>query len=108
MTLAIFSLYHFPREHFGLRPKTPDEQRDALYLATGITIVGCVVLMGIHLFLLPSAFKAKLNQFKFTFWMEWIAVWPFSAAWLVKGQALFADSFEANEIVKVETFWSQS
>jgi hypothetical protein len=24
--------------------------------------------------------------------MEWIAVWAFSAAWLVKGQALLADS----------------
>ena len=96
-TLAIFSLYHFPRGHFGLRLKTRDEQRDALYFATGLTIVGCMTLMGIHLFLIPNAFKALLNEFNFLFWMEWIAVWAFSAAWLVKGQALFADSFENNE-----------
>lgn len=96
-TLAIFSLYHFPRGHFGLRLKTRDEQRDALYLATGVVIVGCMTLMGIHLFLLPDALKAILNTFKFTFWMEWIAIWAFSAAWLVKGQALLADSFENNE-----------
>jgi hypothetical protein len=49
-TLAIFSLYHFPRGHFGLRLKTRDEQRDAIYFASGLTIVGCMVLMGIHLF----------------------------------------------------------
>ena len=77
--------------------KTRDEQRDALYLASGLTIVGCMTLMGIHLFLLPEAFKALLNRFNFLFWMEWIAVWAFSAAWLIKGQALFADSFENNE-----------
>ena len=97
LTLAIFSLYHFPRGHFGLRLKTRDDQRDALYMATGITIVGCMMLMGIHLFLLPSAIKAALNQYKFIFWMEWIGVWAFSAAWLVKGQALLTDSFEDSE-----------
>ncbi len=93
-TLAIFSLYHFPRGHFGLRLITRDEQRDALYFATGLTIVGCMGLMAIHLFLLPASLKETLNQFKFLFWMEWIAVWAFSVAWLVKGQALLADSFD--------------
>ncbi len=96
-TLAIFSLLHFPRGHFGLRLKTRDQQRDGIYVASGITILGCMALMGVHLFLLPDAAKATLNQFKFSFWMEWIAVWAFSAAWLVKGQALLADSFEHSE-----------
>jgi hypothetical protein len=93
-SLAIFSLYHFPRGHFGLRLKTRDGQRDAVYLATGATIVGCMILMGAQLFLVPAPLKALLNDFKFLFWMEWIAIWAFSAAWLVKGQALFADSFD--------------
>jgi len=95
-TLAIFSLYHFPRGHFGLRLKTRDEQRDGLYLASGLTIVGCMLLMGIHLFILPDVTKTLLNKFNFLFWMEWIAVWAFSGAWLVKGQALLADSFVNN------------
>ena len=95
-TLAIFSLYHFPRGHFGLRLKTRDEQRDGLYLISGVVIVGCMTSMGIHLFFLPDASKSFLNSLKFTFWMEWIAIWAFSAAWLVKGQALLADSFESN------------
>ncbi len=98
-TLATFSLYHFPRGHFGLRLNTRDEQRDALYFASGLTIAGCMFLMGIHLFMLPTDLKATFNHFNFLFWMEWVAVWAFSAAWLVKGQALFVDSFEEIELV---------
>ncbi len=62
----------------------------------------CRVLMAIHVFHLPASLKERLNQFNFLFWMEWIAVWAFSAAWLVKGQAPFADSFEehANAILE--------
>ena len=96
-TLAVFSLLHFPRGHFGLRLKTRDGQRDGIYVVSGVTILGCMSLMGIHLFVLPNDAKATLNHFGFIFWMEWIAVWAFSAAWLVKGQALLADSFERNE-----------
>jgi hypothetical protein len=98
-TLALYSLFHFPRGHFGLRLKTRDEQRDGIYFASGLTIVGCMFVMGIHLFLLPASAKAMLNQYNFLFWMEWIAVWAFSASWLVKGQALLADSFHNHESI---------
>ena len=93
LTLAIFSLYHFPRGHFGLRLKTRDEQRDGLYLASGLTIAGCMGVMAIHVFLVPDAYKDSLRKFNVLFWLEWIAVWAFSGAWLVKGQALLSDSF---------------
>lgn len=59
--------------------------------------------MGVHLFLLPDSFKAVLNKFNFIFWMEWIAIWAFSATWLVKGQALLADSFDNNELEIMES-----
>ena len=59
--------------------------------------------MGIFLFLLPDALKSLFNKLNFIFWLEWIAVWAFSAAWLEKGQALLADSFENNETVSAET-----
>ncbi|MEQ1903785.1 MAG: hypothetical protein ABL888_06350 [Pirellulaceae bacterium] len=91
-TLALYSTYHFPRGHFGLRLKTRDEQRDGIYFASGLTILGCMFLMGVYLFLLPQSPRDWLTNWKFLFWMEWIAVWAFSAAWLVKGQALLADS----------------
>jgi hypothetical protein len=38
--------------------------------------------------------------------MEWITVWAFSAAWLVKGLALFADSFEEAQAVSDYTMFS--
>lgn len=91
-TLAVFSLVHFPRGHFGLRLKTRDQQRDGIYLASGLAILGSILLMGIHLFLLPQAIKDDLNSYCFLYWMEWAAVWAFSAAWLTKGHALLADS----------------
>jgi hypothetical protein len=94
-TLALFSLYHFPRGHFGLRLKTRDQQRDGVYWSSGVTIVVCMSLMGIHLFLVPDNIKSELNRWKALFWLEWIAVWAFGSAWLIKGQALLADSFQS-------------
>ena len=91
-TLAIYSLYHFPRGHFGLRLETRNEQRDAIYFASGVTILGCMFVMGIQLFLLPESVKSFLNRLNSIFWLEWIAVWAFAAAWLVKGDALLAES----------------
>ncbi len=101
-TLAIYSLFHFPRGHFGLRLRTRDEQRDGIYFASGLTILGCMIVMGINLFLLPKAAKEFLNGYNFLFWMEWIAVWAFSASWLVKGQALLSDSFHNHEATIAE------
>jgi hypothetical protein len=93
-TLAIFSLYHFPRGHFGLRLKTPDEQRDGIYFASGATLVGCMFLMGVYLLFIRGSWREFLDRWNFLFWMEWIAVWAFGVAWLVKGQALLADTLE--------------
>ena len=95
-TLAIYSLYHFPRGHFGLRLETRNEQRDAIYFGSGVTILGCMFVMGIQLFLFPESVKSFLNRWKSIFWLEWIAVWAFAAAWLVKGDALLADSISGD------------
>ena len=95
-TLAIYSLYHFPRGHFGLRLETRNEQRDAIYFGSGVTILGCMFVMGIQLFLFPESVKSFLNRWNSIFWLEWIAVWAFAAAWLVKGDALLADSISGD------------
>src|SRR5271157_1494097 len=44
-----------------------------------------------HLFLLSAGPKRRFNDYNFLFWMEWVAVWAFAAAWLTKGRAIFAD-----------------
>jgi hypothetical protein len=90
-TLAFYSLYHFPRGSKLLRFHSRTEQRDSIYRATGLTILGCMVAMGMHLFLAPPGPKAFFNRYHFTFWMEWIAVWAFAPAWLTKGRAILAD-----------------
>jgi hypothetical protein len=50
-----------------------------------------MLAMGTYLVLLPGAWKAALNDYRFLFWMEWIAIWAFAGAWLTKGRAMVAD-----------------
>ena len=90
-TLAVYSLYHFPRGSRLLRFNTRTEMRDSIYRATGLTILGCMAAMGAHLFLAPAGIRAFFNRYQFTFWMEWVAVWAFAGAWLTKGRAILAD-----------------
>ncbi len=92
MTLAFYSLYHFPSSAQEKHEVAPHEaQRNTVYRASGIVILLSLVAMGTHLFLLPNDMKESLNHFNFLFWMEWVAVWSFAAAWLTKGRAILAD-----------------
>lgn len=95
LTLGVYSLYHFPRGHRILHAGTRPEKRDAIYRLTGLAIAGSLLVMGVHLFLLPVAAKAFLNRYCFTFWMEWVAIWAFAAAWLTKGRAILSDFNES-------------
>lgn len=90
LTLAFYSLYHFPRD--SRRESDPHLfERRFIFISSGMTILFCMMLMGGYLFLLPTGWKAKLNTYNFLFWMEWIAVWSFASAWLAKGRLIFAD-----------------
>ena len=90
LTLAVYSLVHFPRSSQLLAVTSRSGQRDAIYRATGLTILGSMILMGFQLFLAPADWKAFLNKWNFIFWMEWITIWAFSLAWLTKGHAILA------------------
>ncbi len=91
-TLAFYSLYHFPR---STRAPGEDEphpwERNAIYRTSGIVILLSMLAMGTYLFLLPSELKECLNDWNFLFWMEWVAVWSFAAAWLTKGHTIPAE-----------------
>lgn len=92
LTLAFYSLYHFPNWRPEKQELAPHEsQRDFIYRTSGVVIVFSVLTMGIHLFLLPADWKNRLNDYHFLFWMEWLATWAFAAAWLTKGRAIVAD-----------------
>lgn len=92
LTLAFYSLYHFPSSKAGKRERAPHEaQRNFIYRTSGIVILLCMVAMGAYLLLLPAEQKRRLNEYNFLFWMEWVAVWSFAAAWLTKGRAILAE-----------------
>ncbi|NND96491.1 MAG: hypothetical protein HKN47_04075 [Pirellulaceae bacterium] len=90
LTLAFYSLYHFPRD--SVREEEPHvRERNFVYRMSGVVILLSIVTMGGYLFWLPDDWKQTFNQYNFLFWMEWIAVWSFAAAWLAKGRTIVAD-----------------
>ena len=97
LTLAVYSLYHFPRPGddepaADVQAGRPSErhvrQRNLVYLASGLTILLSMVAMGAYLFLLPDDWRAACDRWNLLFWMEWVAVWAFASAWLTKGRAI--------------------
>ena len=92
LALAFYSLYHFPRSS---TPDAEDEphvwERNAIYRASGLVILACMLLMGGYLFLAPQAWREFANDWNFLFFAESIATWAFAAAWLTKGRAMVAD-----------------
>lgn len=92
LTLAFYSLYHFPSVKDTEQEITPHvAERNFIYRTSGVVILLSMVAMAVYLFLLPADWKTLCNRYNFLFWMEWVAVWSFAAAWLTKGRAIFAD-----------------
>ena len=92
LTLAFYSLYHFPSSKGEKHEFAPHEaERNIVYRTSGAVILLSMIAMGAYLFLLPAEWKRRFNDYHFLFWMEWIAVWAFAAAWLTKGRAILAD-----------------
>jgi len=92
LTLAFYSLYHFPSSKDRDRETAPNEaQRNFVYRTSGVVILISMAAMGSYLFLAPVDWKRRLNEYHFLFWGEWVAVWSFAAAWLTKGRAILAE-----------------
>lgn len=90
--LAFYSLYHFPTNQQDKHEMAPHEaQRNFVYRTSGGVILISMFAMGAYLFVMPHEWTHWLNRFNFLFWMEWVAVWSFAAAWLTKGRAMVAD-----------------
>ncbi len=92
LTLAFYSLYHFPRSTDTLAEQEPHQwERRAIYRISGLVILGSMFAMTIYLFILNPEWKRLLDDWNFLFWMEWIATWAFASAWLTKGRVIVAD-----------------
>ena len=91
LTLAFYSLYHFPNSTSVNRKDGLLIYRNFVYITSGFVILLSLLAMACYLILLPATWKLSLNRYNFLLWMEWIAVWSFAAAWLTKGHAILAD-----------------
>lgn len=103
LTLAFYSLYHFPKTSAKPADDALVSSRNLIYRSSGIVILVSMLAMGSYLVLLPSSWKGFFNRYNFLLWMEWIAVWAFAAAWLTKGHAILADI--AVNILALPTRW---
>ncbi|QDV26531.1 hypothetical protein Q31a_49050 [Aureliella helgolandensis] len=92
LTLAFYSLYHFPRSTTASEEGEPHPwERNFIYRSSGVVILLSMMAMGTYLIIVPAQWKQWLNGYNFLFWMEWIAVWAFAAAWLTKGRVILAE-----------------
>ena len=86
--LAIFCMFLFTKGRPGVPHLPKKKLRNKIYVACGIVIVACIVLMLVNGFFLDDT---SLEDIKPVFWLESLALWAFEVSWLVKGEALFKD-----------------
>ncbi len=91
LTLAIYSLLHFPRTASGPEHEPHPVQRQWLYRLGGGSILLSMVAMGVYLMILPPTWRAVADAMHALFWLEWVAIWSFAAAWLLKGRVIVLD-----------------
>src|SRR4051812_26503435 len=64
LTLAFYSLYHFPNARAGTPEVAPHEShRNFVYRTSGVVILLSLVAMGADLFLIPEGWRRRLNDY---------------------------------------------
>lgn len=88
--LAYYALFNFTQTH---SPDSIDDQggltpakrkRNRLYRASGITIIVCLVLLGLYAF--NHGDWSFWNELNLTFWLESVALIAFGISWIVRGR----------------------
>ena len=107
LVLSFFSLYLFTKaknspkgwrstvtsfRFNAVRPGdivTPQKKiRNRIYIACGVVMVLCLVLIGIYSWLWQDTF---ISRFKPVFALEWMLIWAFGISWMIKGETLVRD-----------------
>jgi hypothetical protein len=86
LVLAYFSLVLFTKS--GGEPTPRKVIRNRVYVACGVSILGCILTVGVYTWLLQETGVADVQP---VFWLESLALWSFGISWAVKGEALLAD-----------------
>ena len=89
LTLAYFCLALFTKTAPGSRPTERKLQRNLVYRACGVAILGSIFL--IALINLVPTLDSSLTSLSPVFWLESVAVLSFAVAWLTKGEAILKD-----------------
>jgi len=82
-SLAYFCLGPFREKLVGKGGKKLVRRR--IYLACGVTMIACMVVIAAGTLILPSEF---IDDWRIVYWGEAIALFAFGIAWFVSGKAL--------------------
>ena len=91
-TLALIALRLFTKKQAPVTPRKIIRNR--FYRGCGVTILGCLVLIGVIVF---TGLRARLADLNPVLWLESVMVWAFGLAWLIKAEVhplLAADARE--------------
>jgi hypothetical protein len=86
LVLSFFSLFLFTKS--GGSPTHEKRVRNRIYVACGLVMLVCLVLIGLYYFLWQDT---SISDFKPVFWLESLMIWAFGISWFVKGETLFRD-----------------
>lgn len=87
LALGFYSFHLFPRSGGGLL----DRQRRVIYRTTGMVLLFSVAVMGGLIVLARGQGREVMSDHNLLFWLEWLAVWAFSVAWLTKGRMIVTE-----------------
>lgn len=88
LTLAVISIVLFRKTAPGGTPTLRKTQRNKVYLAAGLVIVGCLVAIVVSRLVWSDATLASHHV---VFWLEAVALFAFGGSWLTKGEAILSD-----------------
>jgi hypothetical protein len=88
LNLAYFSLFLFTESRGDMTPEKI--MRNRVYRICGIVMVACIVLIAVYIFLFEKQLPNP-EKYDVIFYLETVALWAFSASWLVKGEMFMAD-----------------
>ncbi len=95
LTLAYFCLFLFTRTAPGQQPSRGKIRRNHVYRFSGITILVCILALGI---LKITQLEQTLASLRPVFWLESLAVVTFGFAWLTKGEMILKDRQDELEV----------
>jgi len=88
IAFSVFSLLLFTKSKKGVQPTPEKIKRNVVYKICGFVIILCIIAMVIYSIFIDEYYYIP----RFIFWGETVALIAFGISWLVKGEAILADT----------------